>query len=272
MPSNSEDKSLAIIPQDLPIENYDYDGVDPEKRVRIVFLNQEIEDALTAHGKSLFDIGDKLIEMKGLLGNKRFSTYLRKKYGMEIRSAQTAMQTARVFPESTQRVALFGKVGVRSLQMLSAKDVPDEARKEVIDIASSGKRVGIKKTKQIIDESKGIPAPEAPPAVRRTCKVCGDQLPSERGFICSGCMNAGAGATGKPHTVQPNMPRTDRDDAEPGRSSVGRTFTPAADGNISRGVFGREVKEYILGKIKLCKQAGTGIHEALDAWEEELRG
>lgn len=133
--------------------NFSYDAFDNETRFLIKQRTNEIKNLIHRSAQDIFDIGQKLLEVKDKLGHGKFLSWLRTEFGWSESAARKFMQVAREF-----KMVNFTDLNIASsaLYLLASNSTASAARREALERASSGDIINYSKAKSIIEKHKII--------------------------------------------------------------------------------------------------------------------
>lgn len=157
----ADDVALALGGAPEPaqiITPFSYEDLDPETRIVVQQRTSEIKAIARQTAQGVLDIGAKLTEVKDRLGHGRFGYWLDLEFGWSDRTARSFMAAARSFKSE---IISDLSIAPTALVMLASPSVPEAARQEAIQQATSGQPVTVKQARQIIDQHRPAPAPKA---------------------------------------------------------------------------------------------------------------
>lgn len=132
------------------IELYQYLGVDGPMQLYLDAVAVKIRNNLHDVAKRYYEIGEELIEAKAKIPHGKFSYYVERIIGMQMRMAENAMSLYHNFsgegPEILERFTL--SAAVRSTQ----RTLPEEVRQRIITDARAGLRITEHTIKRYIKE------------------------------------------------------------------------------------------------------------------------
>jgi len=147
-------------------KGFDYTSLDPKTSEFVQKQTGEIRVLMKRTVESIFEIGQKLIEVKKRLGHGRFGDWLEAEFDWSTDTAQRFMRVAQVFAEKPQ-VALFAP---SALYELAAPSTPEAARSEALARAEAGEPITYTAAKAIKQKyatrptkPKPEPEPVSPP-------------------------------------------------------------------------------------------------------------
>jgi hypothetical protein len=137
---------------------FDYANLDTETRLVVQRRTDEIRDRMRRSAQDIFEIGERLVDVRSRLSAESFSSWLRAEFDLGRSMAYNFIGVYERFSDRPN----FGQLDIAAsaLYLLAAPSTPDEARAEALERAESGERIGHKEAKQIVAEHR--PAPPAP--------------------------------------------------------------------------------------------------------------
>ncbi|MBW4641215.1 MAG: DUF3102 domain-containing protein [Gloeocapsa sp. UFS-A4-WI-NPMV-4B04] len=143
--------------QEQPLEpkvlDFDYASLNPETRIVIQQRTNEIKTLIQRAAQDIFEIGQKLVEVKAKLGHGHFRSWLKAEFEWSISTATRFMQVAEQF-KYTNLIHL--SIAASALYELAAPSTPEAARLEAIERASKGELISYSKAKQIADHYQKV--------------------------------------------------------------------------------------------------------------------
>ena len=146
---------------------FDYDSLERSQRSIIQQRTGEIRERLRRSAQDVWEIGEKLSDVRSRLQYGQFLTWLKAEFGW---SQRTAYNFIKVYETFGDRFANLAKVDIATslLYQLASPSVPEDLRNEVLESAEQGKKItanelrtAIKKVKRLksaaVDTDDGIP-------------------------------------------------------------------------------------------------------------------
>ena len=137
---------------------FNYAELDAGTRTLVEQRTIEIRELVkrTAHG--VIEIGQKLIEVKELLGHGNFLAWLEAEFDWAERTARNFMRVAETF-----KSANFADVAVApsALYLLAAPSTPEGAKDEVLGYAEAGEEITFSLAKAIVERHRAKNARQA---------------------------------------------------------------------------------------------------------------
>ncbi|NJM90267.1 MAG: DUF3102 domain-containing protein [Hydrococcus sp. RU_2_2] len=122
--------------------SFDYTALDIDTASFVRQQTGEIHELVRRSAQDIFEIGQKLIQVKEKLGHGNFRNWLIAEFDWNERTAQNFMNVARQFKSET--VAHL-PLAATALYILSAPSTPAEIREEAIARAQGGEPITKKK-------------------------------------------------------------------------------------------------------------------------------
>lgn len=127
-------------------QKFDYESLDIKTSKFIQQQTGEIRGLMRRTAQDIFEIGQKLIQIKEKLGHGRFGTWLSVEFGWTERTAQQFMNVARQFKSENFSDL---QLAPSALYVLAAPSTSAKARQEAIERAASGEMITHKTAKVI---------------------------------------------------------------------------------------------------------------------------
>lgn len=144
----------AIIRQQL---RYDYSLIPAEQRTQVQAAAVDIVQAGRQAQESLIVVGQKLLDVKGMLEHGQFEDWCKTEFQMTPRTVQNMMNVARTFGGKSEKFSLLSD---STLYMLAAPSTPEAARIEVLERAeATGQKPSVSEVKETINRHKPQPTP-----------------------------------------------------------------------------------------------------------------
>lgn len=127
---------------------FDYQELDSETRIVVQQKTQEIKVLMRRTAQDVFDIGQKLSEIKTRLGHGHFGNWLKAEFEWSDRTAQNFIRVYESFKSENIADLHFSQT---ALYVLAA--APEEARQEAIELAKE-KAIPLAEVKKIAEKHK----------------------------------------------------------------------------------------------------------------------
>ncbi len=140
-------------PTNFKAQEFDYAALNSETQIVVQQRTSEIRSLLRRTAQDIFDIGQKLIEVKAQLGHGHFRTWLNTEFDWSIWTATKFMQVADKF-----KCVKFSHLDIApsALYELAAPSTPDSVRCEAIERASHGETITYSLAKAIKAEMSAL--------------------------------------------------------------------------------------------------------------------
>jgi hypothetical protein len=247
---------------------FDYGQLDVETRIVVRQRTDEIKTLVRRSAQDIIDIGNKLIDVKAMLGHGEFGPWLEGEFGWAERTAQTFMQVAHYF-KSANFADL--KIGASALYLLAAPSTPEPARIEAIQRAEAGEAITHSTAKAIVAQHKPTPPPAAPTPPRREYESAVPLITPPATVLdrSLSAMDQEAAALIEP---EPRRAATPAIIAEPDPEPEAEPEAEAEDSDEwYTPEYIIEPARIVLGKIDLdpasCKEAQTVIRATTSLWK-----
>ena len=133
--------------------SFSYDELDNETRFLVGQRTSEIKNLIHRSAQDVFDIGQKLIEVKEKLDHGRFLIWLNTEFNWSKSAARQFMQVARQFKRGNFTDL---NIAASALYLLASNTTSVAARQEALDRAAQGEIINRSEAKSIIAHHKEI--------------------------------------------------------------------------------------------------------------------
>ena len=140
------------------MKKFDYTSLDLDTAQFIQEQTGEIRGLMRRTAQDIFEIGQKLLQVKAKLGHGRFGTWLTVEFDWTERTAQQFMNVARQF--KAENFADL-QLAPSALYLLAAPSTPPKVRQEAIARAESGETITHKTAKAIKQEYQNAQSPRS---------------------------------------------------------------------------------------------------------------
>jgi Protein of unknown function (DUF3102) len=125
-------------PANFKAQEFDYAALNSETQIVVQQRTSEIRSLLRRTAQDIFDVGQKLIEVKAQLGHGHFRNWLNSEFDWSIWTATKFMQVADKF-----KCVKFSHLDIApsALYELAAPSTPDWVRCEAIERANQGETI-----------------------------------------------------------------------------------------------------------------------------------
>lgn len=135
-------------------QNFDYTSLDAETSRFVQQQTGEIRALMKRTAQDIFELGQKLINVKQILGHGRFGDWLKAEFGWGEWTARKFMQVAQEFA-SVEFTDL--QIAPSALYLVAGSSTPDAAKAEVFARAASGEPI-TRKVAQAIKQKYTTPS------------------------------------------------------------------------------------------------------------------
>ena len=134
------------------VTGFDYEILDSQQRLVIQQRTGEIKERLRRSAQDIWEIGQKLADVRSRLKHGQFETWLKAEFGW---SRRTAYNFIKVYETLAER-ANFAQIDIATsaLYLLAAPSTPQNVREEFIQRAHEGQTITHKSIRQVIESEK----------------------------------------------------------------------------------------------------------------------
>lgn len=118
---------------------FDYDSLDSEQKSIIEQRTQEIKERLKRSAQDIWEIGQKIFEVRSQLAYGKFDSWLKTEFGWSRRTAYNFIQVYEAFPERATVAQV--SIAASALYQLASPSTPPEVRQELIEQAKQGQKI-----------------------------------------------------------------------------------------------------------------------------------
>lgn len=133
----------------------------------------EIKDLVRRTAQNIIDIGNKLQEVKQILGHGEFGAWLNKEFNWSLSTAAKMMQASKQF-KNVNFTDL--NLSLSAIYLLAAPSTPDSARVEALSRASNGESISFTLAKKLVQNHKTAEVSQIQPQATTSSESV---LPSE---------------------------------------------------------------------------------------------
>ncbi len=155
------------MPQISPAKSFDYSSLDAETNQFVQQQTREIRLLMRRTAQDICEIGQKLIEVKKILGHGRFLDWLSAEFAWTERTAQRFMSVAEKFGSQSDMMSDLD-FAPSALYTLAAPSTPETARVEAMTRATAGEPITPKLAEEIKHKHTQLPTQASSTARRRT--------------------------------------------------------------------------------------------------------
>lgn len=143
------------------VTGFDYEILESQERIVVQQRTGEIRERLQRSAQDIWEIGQKLADVRSRLKHGQFDTWLKAEFGWSRRTAYNFINVYEAFPERANFAQI--NIATSALYLLAAPSTSQELRDEVLQRAKEGEPVTYKEIRQVIKEEKSqSPAGEKP--------------------------------------------------------------------------------------------------------------
>lgn len=156
------EKASSELVNHLELLDFGYDQLDDETYLFLRQRTSEIKNLIHRSAQDVFEIGQKLTEVKDKLGHGSFLLWLSAEFGWSQSAAHRFMQVAREF-KTVNFTNL--KIASSALYLLASNSTSRVARQEALDRAKQGEVINHSEAKSIINRYKRMEKPKLHPPI-----------------------------------------------------------------------------------------------------------
>ncbi len=142
----SEQKKTQVVTR------FDYKILSPKKRSIVQQRTGEIKERLRRTAQDIWEVGQKLIEVRLQLQHGQFEGWLSAEFGWSRRTAYNFINVYEAFSESANFAQL--DIATSALYKLAAPSTPKSIRQHFLDKAQQGDKITHKEISQALRETK----------------------------------------------------------------------------------------------------------------------
>lgn len=131
---------------------FDYKILSPKKRTIVQQRTGEIKERLRRTAQDVWEVGQKLIEVRMQLQHGQFEGWLSAEFGWSRRTAYNFINVYEAFSESANFAQL--DIATSALYKLAAPSTPKSIRQHFLDKAQQGDKITHKEISQALRETK----------------------------------------------------------------------------------------------------------------------
>lgn len=147
---DSSEKRLKLV------MSFNYDSLDSEQRIVVQQRTGEIKERLRRSAQDIWEIGQKLADVRSRLKHGQFDVWLKAEFGWSRRTAYNFINVFEAFGERANLAQI--SIATSALYLLAAPSTPQEMREEVLQRAKEGEAITHKELRQVLKEEKS-PSP-----------------------------------------------------------------------------------------------------------------
>lgn len=132
------------------INDFDYNILESNQRSLIRQRTEEIKERLKRSAQDIWEIGQKLYEVRAQLAYGYFDNWLKAEFGWSRRTAYNFIQVYEAFPERAAVAQV--NIAASALYQLSSPSTPKEVRDEFIQRAKKGEKITRQNIRQVVKQ------------------------------------------------------------------------------------------------------------------------
>jgi hypothetical protein len=154
------------------VSTFDYGVLSVEQRAIVEQKTSEIRDRLKRSAQDIWEIGQRLCEVRSQIKHGQFEAWLKAEFGWSRRTAYNFINVYESFGNRSNLAKI--DIATSALYLLAAPSTPDEVRQAVIEQAKSGSKVAHKEVAQRLKQTKPaalVPEASATTSPRKTQEI-----------------------------------------------------------------------------------------------------
>ncbi|MEM7555888.1 MAG: DUF3102 domain-containing protein [Cyanobacteria bacterium P01_A01_bin.84] len=151
---NELDKSRKITASE-----FDYQALSDQKRSLVMQRTGEIRERLQRSAQDIWEIGQRLADVRTQLGHGQFDSWLKAEFGWSRRTAYNFINVYETFGERANLAQI--DIATSALYLLAAPSTPKDLREEYLLKAKEGEKITHKELRSGIDQKKRKSTPKS---------------------------------------------------------------------------------------------------------------
>ena len=143
------------------VTSFDYKALSSKQRTIIQQCTGEIKERLRRTAKDVWEVGQKLVEVRSQLEYGQFDTWLSAEFGWSRRTAYNFINVYEAFSKNTNFAQL--NIATSALYKLAAPSTPQAIRQEFLQKAKQGEKITHKSISEALTAKKKSAAPPEKP-------------------------------------------------------------------------------------------------------------
>lgn len=185
--------------QSASVSSFDYSALDNDTAQFVQQQTGELRAIMRRTTQDIFEIGQKLLQIKAKLGHGNFQTWLEAEFAWSWDTAKRFMRVAKVFGEN-QQFADFD-IAPSALYELAAPSTPVEMREEALERAAQGQTI----TRGVTQELKQKYSPsKTKPSKSNQSSTFADSSPSSSVSSAASTASTQSSLETKPPETKPS--------------------------------------------------------------------
>lgn len=132
--------------------SFDYDVLEPDRRLVLKQRTEEIKERLKRSAQDIWEIGQKLFEVRSQLKHGQLDNWLKAEFGWSRRTAYNFIKVYEAFPERATVAQV--NIAASALYQLSSPSTPKEVREKFIQKAQEGEKITRQNIRQAVKQEK----------------------------------------------------------------------------------------------------------------------
>jgi hypothetical protein len=142
------------------VTRFDYEILSPQQRTVVQNCTGEIKERLRRTAQDVWEVGQKLVEVRSQLEHGQFEAWLSAEFGWSRRTAYNFINVHEAFSESTNFAQL--DIATSALYKLAAPSTPESIRHEFLNKAEKGEKITHKEISRVLTRAKSPNVVEQP--------------------------------------------------------------------------------------------------------------
>ncbi len=144
------------------LNNFDYNSLETKQRSIIERRTEEIKERLKRSAQDIWEIGQKIFEVRSQLGYGSFDSWLKAEFGWSRRTAYNFIKVYEAFPERATVAQV--SIAASALYQLSSPSTPKKIRDELIERAKQGEKITRQDIRSALESKKSSSSDSIPVA------------------------------------------------------------------------------------------------------------
>jgi len=139
------------------LTNFDYNVLEPVNRDAVRQRTEEIRVQLRRAAQDIWEIGQKLVEVRSRLKHGQFEAWLKAEFGWSHRTAYNFINVYEAFSKPANFAEI--EIAASALYLLAAPSTPQAVREHFVQRASSGEKITYKNVQKTLKEQNSKLSP-----------------------------------------------------------------------------------------------------------------
>ncbi len=132
--------------------SFDYNALESEQRSILKQRTEEIKERLKRSAQDIWEIGQKLFEVRSEIAYGQFDSWLKAEFGWSRRTAYNFVKVYEAFPERATVAQV--SIAASALYQLSSPSTPKKVREEFIQRAKDGEKITRQEIRLAVQQEK----------------------------------------------------------------------------------------------------------------------